>query len=543
MKKAVIYTRVSSEEQVKGNSLSEQQLKCKYFIKSKDGDIAGVYVDGGRGGETKERPELQRMLEDAKKGVFDAVVVYKIDRLSRSLRDFLDIQDYLANLNVELISVSETYDTSTPQGRLFVNMLGSFAEFEREQIKERINMGQIASMKKGNWKGSPPYGYDVKNKKLAINKKEAEIVKRIFKIFTDNYGSVDRITIKQAQKIVNGWNVPTKRAYDKRFKKTIPNYWHTSSIYSIIKNPIYTGNTFIRKITKNTNPKIDVKKVIRPKSEWIPLSVPQVIADKTFEKCQIVLRKNSEFALRKGKPESETMLNKLVYCSDCGKKFHICNRISYNQEYKKAVYYCKGIKNPIRERRCYAKSFISTRLEKPLWEKLTEIISKPEVLTKYVNRQIESETREENQYKTDIQGLEQSFQETKLKKERLFNLYISGKNDIIYYKEKEQELTKEEDTLSDKINELKQSQLLLDGLKRKSLDFGVLYKKLKANLNLINISYKDKCRITKLLVERVETNGEGFVKVFGVIPKEVVLQPSQLVNNHSSRFGRLNGER
>ena len=165
------------------------------------------------------------------------------------------------------------------------------------------------------------------------------------------------------------------------------------------------------------------------------------------------------------------------------------------------------------------------------------------VLTRYVNRQIASETWEKNQNKTDIQGLEQSFQETKLKKERLFNLYISGKNDIIYYKEKEQELTKEEDTLSDKINELKQSQLLLDGLKRKSLDFGVLYKKLKANLNLINISYKDKCRISKLLVGRVETNGEGFVKVCGVIPKEVVLQPSQLVNNRSSRFGRLNGER
>ena len=175
MKKAVIYTRVSSEEQVKGNSLSEQERKCQYFIKSKDGDITDTYIDGGKGGETKERPELQRMLEDAKKGIFDAVVVYKIDRLSRSLKDFLDMKDYLTKLNVELISVSEAYDTSTPQGRLFIHMLSSFAEFEREQIKERINMGQIASMKKGNWKGSPPYGYDLKDKKLVINKKNITI--------------------------------------------------------------------------------------------------------------------------------------------------------------------------------------------------------------------------------------------------------------------------------------------------------------------------------------------------------------------------------
>jgi site-specific DNA recombinase len=521
MKKAVIYTRVSSEEQVKGNSLSEQERKCQYFIKSKDGDITDTYIDGGKGGETKERPELQRMLEDAKKGIFDAVVVYKIDRLSRSLKDFLDMQDYLTKLNVELISVSEAYDTSTPQGRLFIHMLSSFAEFEREQIKERINMGQIASMKKGNWKGSPPYGYDLKDKKLVINKKEAKVVKNIFKLFADNCYEIERLTLMKAQKIVNTWNVPTKLAKNRTYKKSSPNFWNTSTVQNVIKKEIYTGKTHIRKMTKNTNPSIKNKRVLRPREEWIEYKAPKIISRETFDKAQIVLKKNSEFAFRKQKfPDG--ILSKIVYCSECGRKYAVCHEKGKAEKYQ---CYCQGTKKFRTDERCTAKSFVSYRLEEPLWDKLKKILSNPEILQKHIDKQVNNINKKDTQ--ENIKQLDRDLQKIKNQRKRLLNLYLVGDIERDNFKERDNWLEKEETTSAIKINEINQSKILSEEMKSKSLNFDALYKKLNINLN--NIDYENKVKVVKLLINKIETNGQGFAKVHCLLPQSLGLKTDQRV--------------
>lgn len=518
MKKAVIYTRVSSEEQVKGNSLSEQARKCQYFIKSKDGNIVGTYEDGGRGGETKERPELQRMLNDAQKGVFDAVVVYKIDRLSRSLRDFLEIQDYLGKLNIELVSVSETYDTSTPQGRLFVNMLGSFAEFEREQIKERINMGQLASMKKGNWKGSAPYGYNIKDKKLVINKREAKIVKKIFKLFADNCYETERLTLMKAQIIVNGWKVPTKRATNRVYKKSSPTYWNTSTIQNLIKKEIYTGKSYIRRMTKNTNPNIKRKRVLRPREEWIEYKAPQIVSREIFEKAKVGLKKNSEFASRK-QTHPDKILSKIVYCSECGRKYALYHKG------EKHYCYCQGTKKFRTDERCTAKQFLGSRLEEPLWEKLKELISNPEILKKYITKQITISQKDNSEQNTA--ELDKNLQRAKDKRARLLNLYLMGDIEREDFKGKETELEREETFISNKITELNQSKILREEMQNKSLNFDALYPRLKINLN--NLGYENKLKIARLLINKIETNGQGFAKVHCVLPQSVVLETDQRI--------------
>jgi len=519
MKKAVIYTRVSSEEQIKGNSLSEQEKRCRYFIKAKDADIIDVYEDGGRGGETKDRPRLQQLLGDAKSGKFDAVVVYKIDRLSRSLRDFLEMQDYFNKLNIELISITEAYDTSTPQGRLFVNMLGSFAEFEREQIKDRINMGQLASMKKGNWKGNPSYGYDVKDKKLVINKKEAEVVRKIFKMFADNCYELERLTLMKAQGIINEWKVLTKRGKNRKRKSSSPTFWCQSTIRNLLKNEVYTGETYVRRITKNTNPNIKKKRTLRPKEEWIEYKSPQIISKEIFDKAQITLKKNSEFAYR-GQKYPEGMLSKIVYCSNCGRKYAIYKKSNSDNYHC----YCQGTKFFRTDNRCDSKSFVAHRLEAPIWEKLKELILNPEVLKKYITKQLENNNVEEKGGVT-IKELEKELQKVKSQKERLLNLYLTGDIERDKFKDKEAGFNKQEDYLLGEINRINQFKLFSEGLIKKSLDFTTLYKKLNINLN--KISYENKRKVAKLLIDRVETNGQGFAKVFCILPQQVVMQTDQ----------------
>ncbi len=526
MKKAAIYTRVSSEEQVRGNSLSEQEKRCRYFIKAKDAEIVDVYEDGGRGGETKDRPKLQQLLEDAKSGKFDAVVVYKIDRLSRSLRDFLEMQDYFNKLNIELISITEAYDTSTPQGRLFVNMLGSFAEFEREQIKDRINMGQLASMRKGNWKGNPPYGYDVKDKKLVINKKEAEIVKKIFKMFADNCYELERLTLMKAQGIVNEWKVLTKRGKNRKRKSSSPTFWCQSTIGNLLKNEVYTGETYVRRITKNVNLNIKKKRIIRPKEEWIEYKTPQIISREIFDKAQVTLKKNSEFAFRRQK-YPEGMLSKKVYCSSCERKYAIYKK-SNSDNY---LCYCQGTKFSRTDNRCDSKSFIAHRLEEPIWEKLKELILNPDILKKYISKQLENNTQEKSG--STINELEKELHKVKGQKERLLNLYLAGDIGRDILKDKEVGFNKQEDKLLDEINRINQFKLFSEGLIKKSLDFTTLYNKLNINLN--NISYENKSKVAKLLIDRVETNGQGFAKVFCILPQQVVMQTNQRIRSRPGR--------
>ena len=144
--------------------------------------LPDMYDDGGFSGGTMERPALQRLLADIEAGRIDAVVVYKVDRLTRSLVDFAKIVEVFDRQGVSFVSVTQQFNTTTSMGRLTLNVLLSFAQFEREVTGERIRDKIAASKKKGMWMGGlPPLGYDVKDRKLVVNEREAETVRHIFR--------------------------------------------------------------------------------------------------------------------------------------------------------------------------------------------------------------------------------------------------------------------------------------------------------------------------------------------------------------------------
>ena len=189
--KCAVYVRKSTEHGLEQafNSLDNQEQSCKAYISSQafnNWEYTKTYSDGGISGGTMERPGLQEMLSDIARGIINTVVVYKVDRLSRSILDFHNMMKYFEKHGANFVSITQSFDTSTSMGKLTLNMLLSFAQFEREVASERVRDKIRASKAKGLWMGgNPPLGYDVINKKLIPNEAEATTVRTLFEKYLE----------------------------------------------------------------------------------------------------------------------------------------------------------------------------------------------------------------------------------------------------------------------------------------------------------------------------------------------------------------------
>ncbi len=241
-KRCAVYTRKSSEEGLEQdfNSLQAQRESCEAFIRSQKAEgwrlVDTAYDDGGFSGGSMERPALHRLLDDIRAKRIDIVVVYKIDRLTRSLADFAKMVEVFDASGVSFVAVTQQFNTTSSMGRLTLNILLSFAQFEREVTAERIRDKIAASKQKGMWMGgNVPLGYDVRERKLVVNESEAETVRDIFRRYLD-LGSVrdlkrelEREGIRSKRRILPDGT----SAGDKPFSR--------GSLYAMLANPIYMG--------------------------------------------------------------------------------------------------------------------------------------------------------------------------------------------------------------------------------------------------------------------------------------------------------------
>ena len=231
--RCAVYTRKSSEEglDMEFNSLDAQREACEAYVASQRPEgwvlVPDRYDDGGFSGGTLERPALQRLLADIENGRVDVIVVYKIDRLSRSLMDFARLVEVFDRKGVAFVSVTQSFNTTTSMGRLTLNILLSFAQFEREVIGERIRDKFAASRKKGMWMGGwAPLGYDIRDRKLVINETEAAIVRRIFETFAKG-GSVTAIVAEL-----------TSEGFHDRYGHRVDK----GRLYKLLNNRVYVGD-------------------------------------------------------------------------------------------------------------------------------------------------------------------------------------------------------------------------------------------------------------------------------------------------------------
>ncbi len=231
--RCAVYTRKSTEEglEMEFNSLDAQREACEAYIASQKAEgwvlYPESYDDGGFSGGTLDRPALKRLLADIEDGRIDVVVVYKIDRLSRSLMDFAKLVEVFDRGGVTFVSVTQSFNTTTSMGRLTLNILLSFAQFEREVIGERIRDKIAASRKRGMWMGGfVPLGYEVRDRKLVINDAEAATVRMIFERFVE-VGSATALARALA---AEGVRTRRGRLVDKGF------------LYKLISNRVYIGD-------------------------------------------------------------------------------------------------------------------------------------------------------------------------------------------------------------------------------------------------------------------------------------------------------------
>lgn len=242
VRRCAIYTRKSSEEGLEQafNSLDAQREACEAYIRSQAHEgwkpVRATYDDGGYSGGTIERPALQRLLADLRQGLVDIIVVYKIDRLTRSLADFARIVETLDRQGASFVSITQQFNTTTSMGRLTLNVLLSFAQFEREVTGERIRDKIAASKRKGMWMGGNlPLGYDLHDRQLVINHREAQTVRYIFEQYLE-LGAVSALQTELRRQ-----NIVSKAWVSGSGRKKGGVGYSRGALYYLLRNPLYAG--------------------------------------------------------------------------------------------------------------------------------------------------------------------------------------------------------------------------------------------------------------------------------------------------------------
>jgi DNA invertase Pin-like site-specific DNA recombinase len=272
--RCAIYTRKSTEHglELEFNSLDAQREACEAYIKSQASQgwrvLPQLYDDPAYSGGTLERPALKQLITDIESGLIDVVVVYKIDRLTRSLADFAKLVETFDRKSISFVAVTQQFNTTSSMGRLTLNVLLSFAQFERELASERVRDKVAASRRKGKWTGGTvPLGYEARDKKLVVNLAEAETVRTIFKRYLD---------LKSFSRLVQ--DLDKKGIVTKRRDTKVPKYrggipFTYGPLAHFLKNRVYLGE-------------------VHHDGKWYPAEHQPILDRKTFDNVQELLNEN-----------------------------------------------------------------------------------------------------------------------------------------------------------------------------------------------------------------------------------------------------------
>ena len=287
-RRCAVYTRKSTEEGLDQafNSLHAQRDACEAFVASQRAEgwalVPDRYDDGGFSGGTLERPALRRLLADIERGLIDAVITYKLDRLSRSLTDFVRLMEQFEAHGVTFVSVTQAFNTTTSMGRLTLNVLLSFAQFEREVIGERIRDKVAASKARGMWMGGKvPLGYDVRDRKLVVNEAEAARVRRVFELFAETGSGAETVLRLRAE----GATSKSGRPLDK------------GDVYKLLNNRTYAGE-------------------VAHKGRVYPGEHRAIVPRELWDRAHAVLRESPRLRANRNRSQTPALLKGLIFGAD-----------------------------------------------------------------------------------------------------------------------------------------------------------------------------------------------------------------------------------
>ena len=399
--RCAIYTRKSTSEGLDQDftSLDAQRESAENFIKSQKSEgwqiLPSCYDDGGFTGANIDRPALKKLIDDIKDGQVDCVVVYKVDRLSRSLLDFVQLLEFFEKNNVAFVSVTQAFNTNTSMGRLTLNILLSFAQFEREIISERTRDKMAAARKKGKWLGGRPIlGYDINGDKrsLIVNLKEAKLVREIFELY------IKERSLLTVAKILNKKGVLTKRYVTKAGKILGGIPFKNTQVHFTIRNVLYIGKVCY-------------------KGELYDGEHEAIIDEELFNKAQDILAENKIERKPSNNEKAPGLLKDILHCKACDTVMFHTYTSKENVKYR--YYVCMHAQKHGYET-CPTRSVSAPAIEDAVVECLKKLANNPqeqkenvESLNKQLGNEIKSNVAQQGAINSQIRGLTDRISEAK----------------------------------------------------------------------------------------------------------------------------------
>ena len=405
---AGLYPRVSTEDQSRfGHSLDEQECKLKQLCDYKNYEIYKVYREEGVSAKNMERPKFQEMMQDMKDGKINKIIVYKLDRLTRSIQDLESICSMLEEYNCELESVVEEINTGNANGKFFIRMLTILAQLEIERTSERTKFGLVGAAKKGHLSGRPPLGYKKvdNNKSLFVDELQADVVKRIFSLYLDG------LAVNSICKLFNEENVLNRK-------------WPTTTVDKILSNQLYIGNM---EYGKRTNGEKQIFEDV----------VPAIVDKTTFDMVQKRKEKNLKNFTRK----LTYIFMQKIRCPKCHKIMGGSSSTSKNNT-KHLYYKCANCGMRINEK----------RIEKPLMKFLNDMLDFFLIIDNSFKPSLNKDTE------NDIKKYAKIEKELREKETRIKKAFIDGLIEPTTLQNELNEIVRDIEKAKNKISELKQIQ-------------------------------------------------------------------------------------
>ncbi len=391
--RCALYVRVSTKQQVDKdyNSIESQKDRLLEYVNRKENyHVYKIYEDPAYSAKDSERPALQQMFDDVKKGKLDCVLVYKMDRLSRSNLGFHKMVDTLEKHGVNLVSITENFDSSTVHGRFSRNIMMNFAQMEREMVSERTKDKLLERAKKGLWNGGRPYGYDCKDKRLIINEEQANVIRFMFDFF------IHDASLARLRDELKARGIYTAKGYR----------WTASQISHKLRNPVYAGK-------------------IKHRDKVYPGIHETIISEELFAKVQKLV---PERTWSKRKTERTYLLTGLLKCQDCGSTItthYTSKKRKDGTSYRIPYYRCtKTVKYG--NQHCNIKSFNADYIEKLVIEEIGKISQNTKLIDVTVDDINAALKQNILPTRNEIKELEKRIRQIDSEVDRLLELYAKG---------------------------------------------------------------------------------------------------------------------
>lgn len=473
MNKVALYVRVSTTSQLEeGYSIEEQKAKLESYCDIKDWHVYKVYTDGGFSGSTTERPALEQLVQDAQSKLFDTVLVYKLDRLSRSQKDTLYlIEDIFLKNNIEFVSLLENFDTSTPFGRAVIGLLSVFAQLEREQIKERMQLGKLGRAKSGKsmmWaKTSYGYDYNKDTGTMTVNEYEALAVKEIFTSYLAG------VSITKLRDKINE-EYPKQPA------------WSYRTIRGILANPVYCGlNQYKGQTFQGTH---------KP-----------IISLVDFEQTQRELAKRQQTAKELSNPrpfQAKYMLSGLAQCGYChaplkvilGQKRKDGTRFKRYECYQRHPRKTRGVTVYNDNKKCESGYYDMELLEHYVLTRIAQLQNDPDKIQELFS--------DDTSPAIDKQAIQKQIDSLTLKLSKLNDLYLDDRITLDELRAKSSDFIKQRNALEE---EMKKASNDEQAGQREKIE------KLLDASSVLDMSYDNQKVIVRELIDKVQVTSDKIV--------------------------------